>query len=93
MRAAHTPALTVTLAEYDRQVARGMSENVWQTHVLALLRWCGFEPTLTYHTLNSRGSQAGFPDLVAYRYRAGVHTLVLVELKRQTGRTTPAQET
>jgi len=88
-----TPALTLTLEEYDRQVARSMSEKVWQAQVLSLLTWCGFDAALTYHTHDSRHSQAGFPDLVAYRYRAGVHTLCLVELKRQQGRVSPAQET
>jgi hypothetical protein len=92
VRAVRTPAPTVTLEEYDRQVARGMSEAVWQNHVITLLLWCGFPRDTIYHTRNSIGSQKGFPDLVAIRHRAGVSTLVLVELKRQNGKLKKEQE-
>ncbi len=42
----------------------------------------------TYHTLDSRGSAAGFPDIVALR---GTR-MVMAELKREKGRVTDAQQ-
>lgn len=42
----------------------------------------------TYHTLDSRGSAAGFPDLVLVRR----DRLVMAEVKREKGRVTAAQQ-
>jgi hypothetical protein len=47
----------------------------------------GWRPSLTYHTLRSKGSQSGFPDRVLIRDR-----LIVVELKREQGKPTPAQK-
>lgn len=61
------------------------TERDFQTEVLraaGLLKW------RTYHTLESRGSAAGFPDVVAVR---GTR-LIMAELKRQNGRVTDSQE-
>lgn len=46
-------------------------------------RMYGFK---TYHTLRSKGSEAGFPDWVLVRER-----VVYLELKRERGRLSPAQ--
>ena len=47
---------------------------------------CGW---LTYHTRNSRKSEAGFPDRVLVRG----NRVIFAELKSATGRLTAAQET
>lgn len=44
---------------------------------------------LTYHTRNSRKSEAGFPDRVLVRG----NRVIFAELKSRTGRLTAAQET
>lgn len=62
-----------------------VTEKDFQGEVLraaGLLRW------RTYHTLDSRGSAAGFPDVVAVR---GTR-LIMAELKRQNGRVSEAQQ-
>ncbi len=62
-----------------------VTERDFQGEVLraaGLLRW------RTYHTLDSRGSAAGFPDVVAVR---GTR-LVMAELERQNGRVRDAQQ-
>lgn len=46
---------------------------------------------LTYHTHDSRRSNPGFPDLVLLNARSG--RLIFVELKAQSGRVRPEQET
>lgn len=43
---------------------------------------------LTMHTLDSRGTEPGFPDLVM----VGPHRLIFAELKRETGKATAAQQ-
>ena len=65
-----------------------MTEREWQTQVVQCLKLHGWR---VYHTYDSRRSQPGFPDLVAsnIRLRATIH----VELKTETGKTSPAQET
>ena len=42
--------------------------------------------TLVYHTLRSKGSQAGFPDRICLRERQ-----IVVELKRESGKPTADQ--
>ncbi len=62
-----------------------VTESDFQAEVLraaGLLRW------RTYHTLDSRGSAAGFPDVVGVR---GTR-MVMAELKREKGRVTDAQQ-
>jgi hypothetical protein len=61
------------------------SEKEFMARVVALAKRNGW---LTYHTFQSRKSEAGFPDLVLCR---GPRALV-VELKTRTGCTTAAQD-
>ena len=54
------------------------------SQVVQLARLCGW---MVYHTHDSRGSAAGFPDLVLVR----PPRLLTVELKSARGRLPPAQ--
>lgn len=69
---------------------RAETEAAFQAKVSMLFRRHGW---LTYHTHDSRRSDEGFPDFVAISPpRAdGGRTLVMRELKRQTGMLRPAQ--
>lgn len=67
------------------RAARGMRESDLDDQVHVIARTLGIR---RYHTYDSRRSEPGFPDLVLVG-RAGV---LYRELKRQTGRTTPAQD-
>ena len=53
--------------------------------VVEVAHGCGW---LTYHTYDSRRSQAGFPDLTMVRG----DRLIFAELKSQKGQPNPAQE-
>lgn len=55
--------------------------------MLQLAGLCGW--TLRYHTFDSRRSDPGWPDLVLFRPPA---ELIVVELKTDTGKVTPAQQ-
>lgn len=77
----------LTSEQYRRRVAVEMSEEVLQQRVLALAVVLGWLP---YHTHDSRRSHPGFPDLVLVSLRG--HGVLWRELKRQTGRVSPAQE-
>lgn len=55
----------------------GMSEARLQDAVTEAAETFGWLP---YHTRNSKGSQAGFPDLVLVRER-----VIFIELKSHTG--------
>ena len=63
-----------------------MSEGEFQKQVLQLAELLGW---LTYHTYDSRRSQAGFPDLVLVKSGR----IVFAELKSQKGRVRAAQQT
>jgi hypothetical protein len=66
-------------------LAKALTEKQLQTHIVRaakLMRWG------VYHTFDARRSEAGFPDLVMVRGRR----LIFAELKRENGRTTPAQK-
>ncbi len=76
----------------EQRLLRMVSERFWQKQVEEILALCGFERALTYHTHDSRRSQAGFPDLVALRHDHRGVTLAVLELKRETGRATVDQE-
>lgn len=56
-----------------------ISEAAFQRQVIQLARMLGWR---TYHTLDSRGSSAGFPDLVLSRGGR----LIFAELKSDVGR-------
>jgi hypothetical protein len=62
-----------------------MTEGQLQRHVLQLAGLCGW---LTYHTHDSRRSEAGFPDLVGVR----ADRLFFAELKREDEEPTRPQE-
>jgi len=62
-----------------------ISEKAFQQAVTDLAGYAGW--ALQYHTLNSRGSTAGFPDLVLLR----PPELIMVELKAEKGRVSVAQ--
>lgn len=62
-----------------------LNETAFQGHVVGL---AGFYGWRDYHTLDSRGSKRGFPDLVLVR----PPELLFVELKTDTGRLSTEQE-
>ena len=62
-----------------------MTEKQFQGQVVTLAKYCGW---MAYHTLDSRGSTAGFPDLVLLR----PPLLLLAELKSEKGRIRPEQK-
>lgn len=61
-----------------------ISEASWQTTVEDLAKLGGWR---IYHTRDSRGSHAGFPDLVLLK----PPRMVVAELKAESGRVSPAQ--
>lgn len=64
-----------------------MSEADLQQKVIELARWAGY---LHYHTVDSRKSRPGFPDLVLVHTQTG--RVVYAELKAEKGRVTDAQQ-
>lgn len=62
------------------------TEQALQEEIRQLARAAGY---LTYHTLQSKGSEPGFPDLVLAKPH---HPLWFIETKREQGRVTPAQQ-
>ena len=64
------------------------SEAEFQSQVLALAKSLGYSKR--YHTKDSRGSEAGFPDLVMIHGKT--KQVLFVELKAQAGRLSAAQE-
>ncbi len=66
-------------------VLKQITEAEWQGWVQMTARTFGW---LTYHTHDSRRSEAGFPDLVLVRDTE----LLFVELKREGGKPTAAQQ-
>lgn len=63
-----------------------MSEAELQSAVIDLARWHGYRH---YHTVDSRKSRPGFPDLVLVHERTG--RLIFAELKAEKGRVRPDQ--
>lgn len=61
-----------------------MNEKQFQANVVELAHYLGY---LTYHTLDSRGSEPGFPDLVI----VGRNRLLFREIKSEKGMLTQAQ--
>jgi hypothetical protein len=75
--------------ELRREVERTMTERQLMDRVTSMAKARGW---LCYHTWQSRHSEAGFPDLVLVRtHRADMRVLYL-ELKRDKGRLTQAQQ-
>ena len=66
---------------------RTLTEAQFQQQVLDIAKTLGWK---TYHTYDSRRSEAGFPDIVAVSARQG--RTIYVELKTQTGRMSLAQK-
>lgn len=64
-----------------------MSEAELLAAVRQLARLSGW---MTYHTHDSRRSEAGWPDLALANVRQG--RIIFAELKTATGRTTPQQD-
>jgi len=75
---AGSPAAPTSLSktDYDLLVANSLSETAFQSQIENLARLLRY---LCYHTLDSRGSERGFPDLTIL----GHGRLILMELKRQ----------
>lgn len=65
----------------------GMTEDALLAAVRKLAKYRGW---WTYHTHYSRGSEAGWPDLVLLDPRG--HRCLFVELKREDGKVTPPQQ-
>jgi hypothetical protein len=83
--------MAARLTARDLQL-RSITERDWQAKVQQLLTAFGW---MWYHAPDNRpvngrvqGIKAGFPDLVAVRGGR----LLFIELKKQTGKTTPEQD-
>jgi hypothetical protein len=61
-----------------------LTESQWQSQVIHLAKLRGWA---YYHTVDSRKSNKGFPDLVLVRER-----VIYVELKTEKGRVRPEQQ-
>jgi hypothetical protein len=79
--------MTTTVAEYQVQLAKTMTEKALQNQFDALTDALGWR---SYHTHDSRRSPGGFPDscLVHARQRR----LLFVELKTMGGKTSTKQD-
>jgi hypothetical protein len=65
-------------------IAATYSEKQWQSEVIALARDLGW---LVYHTLRSKGSEPGFPDLVMVRGER----VLFIEIKTMKGKLSSPQ--
>lgn len=63
-----------------------MSEAQFQQRIID---YCQLRGLLVFHDNDSRRNRAGFPDLVV----AGAHGVIFAELKTETGKLRPEQET
>jgi hypothetical protein len=63
------------------------TEAEFQWQLMQLARLCGF---MCYHPFDSRRSAIGYPDLTLVHAERG--QLVFLEAKRESGKTTPAQD-
>lgn len=62
-----------------------ITEKAFQAMVVQYAKLLGWK---TYHTLHSKGSEPGYPDLCLVRGER----IVYAELKRERGRVSPAQQ-
>ena len=70
-------------------IARSVKEKHFQQTVKAVAQAYGWKP---YHTLHSKGSDKGFPDLVLIKEQPdGTCRLLVWELKAEQGKVTEAQ--
>jgi hypothetical protein len=65
-------------------IAASYTEKQWQSEVTTLAKDLGW---LTYHTLRSKGSEPGFPDLVLVRGER----VLFIEVKTMKGKLSSAQ--
>lgn len=72
------------MAQHRPHVRPDLSEAQWQSQVIQLAKLRGWA---YYHTVDSRKSNRGFPDLVLVRER-----VVYAELKQEKGRVRPEQK-
>lgn len=79
----------MTLAEYNEQQARALTEDGWRSHIRSHAGFAGFPPELMYHTYDSRRSDPGFPDDV-FLHKSGTR-LLFIEAKRQDGKLSAEQ--
>lgn len=68
------------------KILRAMSEAEWMAKVREFATRYGW---ISYHTRDSRGSDHGWPDLAIGH--ASQRRTLFVELKKETGKVTPAQ--
>lgn len=73
------------LARSRALIGAQVTEKDFQAEVMTAAKLLGWR---TFHVLDSRGSAAGFPDVVAVRGPR----LVMAELKRENGRVSDAQQ-
>ncbi len=73
----------------EQRLLRSVSEAAWQAQVEQTLALAGFQDQ--YHVNDSRKDRRGWPDLIAIRHTAHSSTLVIAELKTETGRVRPEQ--
>lgn len=66
------------------ELMKTLTEKEWLQHVRDLAHSFGWK---TYHTLRSKGSEPGFPDLVLVK----ASQLIFLELKSEEGRFTSTQ--
>lgn len=78
---------TITLEQYDAQLARTMSEDTWFEHIRRFAEGAGFD--LGYHTHDSRRSDPGWPDGVFMHVNR--NRLILLEAKREGGKLSAGQ--
>lgn len=84
--ARYTPGQPVTGEELQALTDSSLTEKAWQAEVVAYLMGRGW---VVYHTLRSKGSAAGFPDLVCLR----PPVVAFIELKRMPTRGNKAELT
>ncbi len=75
---------TISAAEWRQICHARTKEKEWQKRVEGVLRQYGW---LVYHTLRSKGSTPGFPDICVVKGER----LLFIELKAQKGWLTNAQ--